>query len=117
MLYLIVGNLFSFWFVAMFGLALILYCYCCSFLFSSSTRATKYFPLVNFGFGFLLPLVNLMDESAVKGFFLGLLKYTYPFYPIQENLMPYSVSGDNRSPLVYPFVVQVIIYLCILAAI
>lgn len=116
-LLLIVGKSIDVVFFSMFGLSLIIYCYCCSFLFNSSTRATKFFPLINFSFGFLMPIVNLLGDSLKKDILLGILRFLYPFYPVQNSLMPSVVLQGSSSMSVWPFVFQIVFYISLLAAI
>lgn len=71
-----------------FGVALILFCYCNSFLFQNSDKAVKNFTLVNFGIGFLMPLVNLIPYEGVKDTLLWILHHLYPFYPLQVKFTP-----------------------------
>lgn len=114
--YLIVGDVVNFPFMAMFGLSLILYCYCCSFLFSNSQKATKYFPLVNFAVGFLLPILNQLHDSSLKSIAIYTFKYIYPFSAFQDDLIP-SEFGGSPSFNITPFIVQTIIYILLLICI
>ena len=79
-------------FMAMFGLSIILYSYCCSFLFNKSEKATKYFPLLNFVVGLCLPLINQLQSSFLKSTLLSLFKYAYPFYSLQNTLVPVDLT-------------------------
>jgi hypothetical protein len=70
----------------LFGVALILFTYSCSYLFNSSKSATMYFPVVNFMIGFMIPLINIIKNSTFKTILLKALEYFYPFYTLQNNL-------------------------------
>lgn len=59
--HLIIGDMINVPFMMAFGLALIVYSYCCSFMFEKSEKATKYFPLINFVVGMLLPIINHLN--------------------------------------------------------
>lgn len=102
--------------MSMFGLALILYCYCCSFLFSNSQKATKYFPMINFAVGMLLPVLNQLNDSSLKSLLLWVFKYIYPFQAFQDDVLP-SVLGGASTYNVTPFIVQVVLYAVVLVCI
>lgn len=78
-----------------FGVALILFCYCCSFLFRSSEKSVKYFTLINFAVSFLLPLVKFLRYEELKNVVLWLIEHFYPLYSLQMKFSP----NTNLNPL------------------
>lgn len=82
--FLIVSDIINIPYMATFGISLILYSYCFSFLFDKSEKATKYFPLLNFVVGMCLPLINQLNDNFLKSTLLWLFKYLYPFYSLQS---------------------------------
>lgn len=85
---LIIGGMISVPFMCFFGVAIIVYSYCCSFIFNKSEKATKFFPIINFVIGMLLPLINQLGDSIFKSILLWIFKYSYPFYSLQNQLLP-----------------------------
>jgi hypothetical protein len=45
-----------------FGAALILYCYTFSHFFTKTKTAMNYFPLINFIFALLIPIINVITN-------------------------------------------------------
>ena len=114
--YLIVSDIVSITYMAVFVLSLILYSYCFSFLFDKSEKATKYFPLLNFLVGMCLPLINQLNDNFLKSTLLWLFKYLYPFYSLQSELVPIDLTSSPAYDIT-PFIVQIIFYSALLATI
>jgi hypothetical protein len=85
---LLLGDVLEYWYMALFGVALILYCYCFSFLFKSSEKSVKYFPMLNLFVGLFIPLVSLISNEDIKNTILWLFKYLYPLYSLQSKFSP-----------------------------
>ena len=81
---LIVGDMVNVPFMATFGVAIIIYSYCWSYAFNKSEKATKFFPLINFVIGMLLPILNQLSDSFIKSSLFWIFKYFYPFYSLQN---------------------------------
>jgi len=116
---LLLGDLLDFWYMCGFGVALIMFCYCCSFLFRSSNKSVKYFTIINFCVGFFLPLVNLIPYKIPKDLLLWFFQNLYPLYSLQTkftpNINPTSIA--EQQPQAGDYLLQVAFYTLLLACI
>lgn len=113
----IVGDI-NFIYMDLFGVAMILYCYCCSFCFKTLKGAIGYFPIMNFLFGSFIPLVGFIEVNRLKDILLWLLTNLYPFYSLQKQLLPDPTHPLTQTgPQYYYFVLQICFYLGLLACI
>jgi hypothetical protein len=85
---LLLGDLLDIWYMCGFGVALIVFCYCCSFLFKSSEKSVKYFTVINFCTGFFVPLLNLIPNEIFKDTLLWIFRHLYPLYSLQLKFSP-----------------------------
>lgn len=77
------------------GVAMILFTYCCSFLFYKVKTASTWFSLINILFGMIiLPLVIFGKKTFLRHF--QFVKYIYPFYDISVEVFFQSNSPNAQ---------------------
>lgn len=117
--YLLMGRTVSLFYLICFGASLIVFCYCCSYLFTSSASATRYFPVINFVLSLLASLTFLINNPTTKFIIHNLFVLVYPFSSFQDYL---SVSVlHNHSAVdfmvLYPLLFQFSLYSAIIMCI
>lgn len=111
--YFYMERIISFIYLISFGASLIVFSYCCSYLFQTSSTAIRYFPIINFLFGLITPFVALIKRETIKFVITNVFIIIYPFSSFQDYIV-HTLQGchsvQSYFMLLYPFVFQVSLY-------
>ena len=81
-------NLFS------LGIGMIIFTYCCSFLFQKVKTASAWFSLINIIFGFIVMPMVIFGKDNIFGYF-SFLKYFYPYFDVAVKV--FLKNGNNQQ--------------------
>ena len=116
-LYMIMGSSIHIGYTLLFGISVILFCYCCSFVFKTFKGATAYFPTFNFIFGMFIPIVAFIPYKIPRHIVKYLLMYLYPFYDFQTKTVP-NPASDQVIEFEYQYLIfQIFFYAVLLCCI
>lgn len=107
------------------GIGVILFTYCCSFLFEKVKTASTWFSLINIIFGMVIVPLIIFGQSTFLHYF-SFFRYFYPFYDLsikvffQENNPSYSqlteimnISKPDESTIFVNISLYLVILICL----
>ena len=115
--YFLIGRIISIIYLCMFGVALILFCYSCSYLFDSSNTAIRCFPIINFVIILIISLILFLSNDITSFIIRNILILVYPFCSLQDYLLLATSNNfviSSYFMMLYPLFLQILIYLAII---